>query len=105
MDSGFRSTTGTECLRLIPFRGEDVRAGGETDRGGVADGDGIVAHSADSGVYAVFPLVLGSQDETLFLAEEGSEAKGSRSGVPVKGLAVEEDALDMMDRGAKILNI
>jgi hypothetical protein len=80
-------------------------AGGETERGGVAEGDGIVAHSADSGVYAIFPLGLGSQDEIILPAEEGRQSKGSRSGVPVKGLAVEEVAVDMMDKGARILNI
>ena len=105
MGSDFRGTTGTECLRLTPFRGEEVKAGGETDRGGVADGDGVVAHSDDSGVYAAFPLVLGSQDEILLPAEEGREAKGSCSGVPIKGVVEEEVALDIMDRGARILNI
>lgn len=80
--------------------------GGEVDLGGVADGDDIVAQSVDAGMYAASPLVLGSQDVILLAVEEGRESKGSLSGVPpVKGLAVEEVALDIMDRGARMLNI
>jgi len=106
LDSDFRDTTGTECLRLTPFGEEKGATGGEVDLGGVADGDGVVAQSADSGLYAVFPLALGSQDVILLATEEGRGSKGSRSGVlPVKGLAVEEVALVIMDRGARMLNI
>lgn len=105
LDSGFRSTTGTECLRLTPFGGEKPLTGGEGDLGGVADGDGVVVQSVDAGMYAASPLVPGSQAVILLGVDEGRESKGSRSGVPVKGLAVEEVVLVIMDRGVRILNI
>lgn len=48
----------------------------------------------------------GSQDVILFVAEEGKEVVASRSGVlPVSGLAVEEVAVVMISKGARILKI
>lgn len=106
LDSDFRSTAGTECLRLTPFGGEKPLTGGEVDLGGVTEGDDIVAQSVDAGMYAASPSVLGSQDVILLAVEEGKVSKGSHSGVlPIKGLAVEEVAPVIMDRGVRILNI
>jgi len=77
---------------------------GEVDRRGVDEGDNP-AHSVDSGMYRA-PFVPGSQDVILLVAEEGGESIRSRSGVvPVMGLADELVAFDIMDRGARILNI
>ena len=48
----------------------------------------------------------GNQDVILLVAEEGGESIRSRSGVvPAMGLADEPVAFDIMDRGARILNI
>lgn len=95
-DSLFRCVGGTGCLRFATL-------GGEIDRGGV-DGDNP-AHSVDSGMYRA-PFVPGGQDVILLVAEEGGESIRSRSGVvPAMGLADELVAFDIMDRGAKILNI
>lgn len=94
LDSLFRCVVGTDCLRLATLEGE-------ADRGGVDEGDSP-AHSVDSEVYKV-PFVLGSQDVILVVAEEGGES--SSAAVPAMGLADELGALDMMDRGARILNI
>jgi len=94
-DSLFRSVVGTEYFRFTTLRGE-------VDRGGVDEGD---AHSVDSGVYRV-PFAPGSQDVTLLVVEEGGESIGSHSGfVLAMGLEDELGALDMMDKGARILNI
>lgn len=97
-DSLFRCVVGIECLRITAL-------GGEVDRGGVDEGDDAPAHSVDSGVYKA-PFVPGSQDVILLVAEEGGDSMRSRSGVvPAIGLADELGAPDMIDRGAKILNI
>ena len=95
-DSLFRCVVGTEALRFTTL-------GGEVDRGGVDEGGDNPAHSVDSGVYRI-PFVPGSQDVILVVAEEGGESVRSRSGVAM-GLAAELGALDMMDKGARILNI
>lgn len=97
-DSPFRCVLGTECLRFATL-------GGEVDRGGVDEGDDTAAHSVDSGVYRS-PFVPGSQDVILLVTKEGGESIRSHSGVgPAMGLADELGALDIMDRGARILNI
>ena len=96
-DSLFRCVEGIGCLRFAAL-------GGEVDRGGVDEGDNP-AHSVVSGMYRA-PFVPGSQDVILLAAEEGGESIRSRSGVvPAMGLADELGAFDMMDRGARILNI
>lgn len=96
-DSLFRCMGGMECLRFATL-------GGEVDRGGVDEGDNP-AHSVDSGMYRT-PFVPGSQDVILLVAGEGGESVSSRSGVvSAIGLADELGAFDIMERGAKILNI
>lgn len=95
---------GTECLRL-DGGDEEVIGAGEVERGGVAEGDEIGAHSGDSGENTA-PFVPGSQDVILLLVEAGNDTKESSSGVVlVSGLAVEEVAVVMIDKGARILNI
>ena len=96
-DSLFRCAAGVGCLRFTTL-------GGEVDRGGVDEGDNP-AHSVDSGMYRA-PFVPGSQDVILLVAEEGGESIRSGSGVvPAMGLADELVGFDIMDRGARILNI
>lgn len=101
LDSGFRGGAGAECLRF-PFGGEEgLLIGGDVERGGVGDGDGVLAHSADS--------VVGSQDVILAPAEEGCDSVGSNSEVVllIMGLVIAEAVvgLVMMDKGARMLNI
>lgn len=67
LESPIRVDTGTECLRDNgPLGGDDgeIEVGGEVERGGVADGEGMVAHSAVSGLWLA-PFVPGSQDVIL----------------------------------------
>lgn len=76
--------------------------GGDTERGGVSDGDGVLVHSAN--------CASGSQDAILVLAEVGAESIGSHSGrVLTNGLVREPAAVEgvgvVIDSGARMLNI
>jgi len=95
-DSDFRgwgvgAEDGVECLRLT--------IGGETDRGGVDEGDGTSAHSDVDSEKNPPPLV-GIQD----LLPDGREVVDSRSGVTVNGLGEGEGAF-MIESGGNILKI
>jgi len=83
---------GIECLRLT--------IGGDTDRGGVEDGEGTSAHSDVDSAKNPLPLV-----DAHGLFPDGSEPAGSRSGVVVMGLGEGEGALVMIESGGKMLKI
>jgi hypothetical protein len=98
LDSGFRGAGpededgGIEGLR----RNE----GGETDRGGVEEGEWTSAHcELDSGKPP--PLVGGHKTPA---AAEVNPGSGSRSGVERKGLG-DGDGMFMMDKGGRMLKI
>jgi hypothetical protein len=78
--------------------------GGDTERGGVEDGDGTSAHSVDSDEKIPAPLLLGAHG-VLLLDGGGRISIGSHSGVDVKGLGEGEGALVMIERGGKMLKI
>jgi len=97
-DSDFRKwwpAEGVECLRWD---------GGDTDRGGVEDGDGTSAHSVDSDEKIPLPLLLGIHGAFL-LDCVGRTSIISCSGVDVKELGEGEGAFVMIERGGKMLKI